>query len=76
MAQDIAPEIQADEEILEAPERGSAEELLDAVQTGIQQDRQRREQAAGMAGLQDRFKTLTAFINSSSRARSRRGSSL
>jgi FixJ family two-component response regulator len=36
------------------------QELLDAVQAGIQQDRQRREQAAGMAGLQDRFKTLTA----------------
>lgn len=35
------------------------QELLDAVQAGIQQDRQRREQAAGIAGLQDRFKTLT-----------------
>jgi FixJ family two-component response regulator len=36
------------------------QELLDAVQAGIQQDRQRRTQAAGMAGLQERLKTLTA----------------
>jgi FixJ family two-component response regulator len=36
------------------------QELLDAVQAGIQQDRQRRTQASGMAGLQERLKTLTA----------------
>jgi FixJ family two-component response regulator len=36
------------------------QELLDAVQAGIQQDRERRRQAAGMAGLQERLKTLTA----------------
>jgi len=36
------------------------QELLDAVQTGIQQDRQRREQAAGISGLQDRLGLLTA----------------
>jgi len=36
------------------------QELLDAVQAGIQQDRQRRESAAGMAGLQERFGSLTA----------------
>lgn len=35
------------------------QELLDAVQTGIQQDRQRRQSAAGMAGLQERFGSLT-----------------
>jgi len=35
------------------------QELLDAVQTGIQQDRQRRQQAAGMAGLHERFALLT-----------------
>ncbi len=35
------------------------QELLDAVQTGIQQDRQRRQSAAGMAGLQERFGCLT-----------------
>jgi FixJ family two-component response regulator len=36
------------------------QELLDAVQTGIQQDRMRRQQVAGIAGLQERLKTLTA----------------
>ena len=36
------------------------QELLDAVQAGIQQDRERRRQAAGMAGLQERLKRLTA----------------
>jgi FixJ family two-component response regulator len=36
------------------------QELLDAVQTGIQQDRQRRQSAAGMAGLQQAHGTLTA----------------
>jgi FixJ family two-component response regulator len=36
------------------------QELLDAVQTGIQQDRLRRQQVAGIAGLQERLKTLTA----------------
>ncbi len=36
------------------------QELLDAVQTGIEQDRQRRQNAAGMAGLQERFGQLTA----------------
>jgi FixJ family two-component response regulator len=35
------------------------QELLDAVQTGIQQDRLRRQSAAGMAGLQERFGSLT-----------------
>ena len=35
------------------------QELLDAVQTGIQQDRQRRQNAAGMAGLQELLATLT-----------------
>lgn len=35
------------------------QELLDAVQTGIEQDRLRRQQAAGMAGLQERFGSLT-----------------
>jgi FixJ family two-component response regulator len=36
------------------------QELLDAVQNGIQQDRQRRQSAAGMAGLQEHLETLTA----------------
>ncbi len=36
------------------------QELLDAVQAGIQQDRERRESAAGMAGLQERLGSLTA----------------
>lgn len=36
------------------------QELLDAVQTGIEQDRQRRQSAAGMSGLQERLGTLTA----------------
>jgi FixJ family two-component response regulator len=36
------------------------QELLDAVQTGIQQDRLRREQVAGMAGLRECLETLTA----------------
>lgn len=35
------------------------QELLDAVQTGIQQDRLRRQQDAGMAGLKERFESLT-----------------
>lgn len=36
------------------------QELLDAVQNGIQQDQLRREQAAGMAGLNERLSSLTA----------------
>lgn len=36
------------------------QELLDAVQAGIQQDRERRENAAGMVGLQERLGSLTA----------------
>jgi FixJ family two-component response regulator len=36
------------------------QELLDAVQAGIQQDRLRRQQAAGMAGLEERLGLLTA----------------
>lgn len=36
------------------------QELLDAVQNGIQQDRQRRQAAAGIAGLQERLESLTA----------------
>lgn len=36
------------------------QELLDAVQSGIQQDRQKRQSAAGMAGLQERLASLTA----------------
>jgi FixJ family two-component response regulator len=35
------------------------QELLDAVQAGIQQDRLRRQQAAGIAGLQERLNALT-----------------
>jgi len=35
------------------------QELLDAVQAGIQQDRQRRESAAGLVGLQERLGSLT-----------------
>jgi FixJ family two-component response regulator len=36
------------------------QELLDAVQAGIQQDSRRRENAAGIAGLQESFASLTA----------------
>jgi FixJ family two-component response regulator len=36
------------------------QELLDAVQAGVALDRVRRRQAAGIAGLQERLKTLSA----------------
>ena len=36
------------------------QELLDAIQQGIERDRERRQSAAVISGLQERFKSLTA----------------